>query len=450
MNMINDLDFENMGIYDLRNYARNIGVLSPTKLKRDELIEKITAIINGETPEQKKTNKGRPPKHKQTDESRLDFLLPKNIFSNDNIMYKNYENTGHKFSGFNNVLCENTKFATSNILCDGYFYPVDENYGFILKKGYLSNYYKENSIILSDLSQKYNLKLGDYVVGACKYVESKNVMLVTDISKINGSAHFDGTRCDITQTKAHYPNQKIALSANNSLIDFDIIDKICPIAKGSRVVINFENKENEKEYIIKFLNSISISNGIKTILFTIDELPEEVCHIIDNCSEIEVVQNYFGMTREQYLEMAKMKIANCCRLLEMGEDVAIVCYSSEQIKKSIEGDALINKQLTEIGAKNYAISKIKEMFCLARSIDKGSLTTILLDEKSEEINNVSSVSIYVNQNTYDQTDIKVDLFKSKTKNVENIISKNEQEKLSEFRKNLTQNNVLNCLNKLFE
>ena len=146
--MINqELDFENMGIYDLRNYARSIGVISPTKFKRDELIQKITAVIMGEEPEKKKTNKGRPPKHKTNELSMLDYVLPNNLFNNDNPKYKAYQNYSNVSINSEYMICENNSTATTNILYDGYYKPFNINFGFVLKKGYLSDYYKENIII---------------------------------------------------------------------------------------------------------------------------------------------------------------------------------------------------------------------------------------------------------------------------------------------------------------
>ena len=53
-----DRDYEKMGIYDLRNYARLIGVKAPTTLTRDVLIEKIDEIIEGKAPKQNITKKG--------------------------------------------------------------------------------------------------------------------------------------------------------------------------------------------------------------------------------------------------------------------------------------------------------------------------------------------------------------------------------------------------------
>ena len=51
-------NFHQLGVYDLRNYARSVGVASPTSKRKDILILEINQILNGER-EIKRSNKGR-------------------------------------------------------------------------------------------------------------------------------------------------------------------------------------------------------------------------------------------------------------------------------------------------------------------------------------------------------------------------------------------------------
>ena len=61
MKNIDEITMRNMGIFDLRNLARDVGVLSPTTCKKEELIEKILQILSGEKePQVPKNRQGRP------------------------------------------------------------------------------------------------------------------------------------------------------------------------------------------------------------------------------------------------------------------------------------------------------------------------------------------------------------------------------------------------------
>ena len=69
---------QNLGIYELRNVARQVGVYSPTKYKKEILIDKILAIIQGEEqPYVKKTNQGRPAKQIAGIDEIMNIFVPK-------------------------------------------------------------------------------------------------------------------------------------------------------------------------------------------------------------------------------------------------------------------------------------------------------------------------------------------------------------------------------------
>ena len=78
--MDNNLSVEklnSLGIYELRTIARQIGVYSPTTLKKGEIIEKIQNIITGkEKPSDKKSKQGRPAKGITKLNDIMDIFIP--------------------------------------------------------------------------------------------------------------------------------------------------------------------------------------------------------------------------------------------------------------------------------------------------------------------------------------------------------------------------------------
>ncbi|MGN1221728.1 MAG: hypothetical protein ACI4TT_00670 [Christensenellales bacterium] len=442
------IDFEKMGIYDLRNYARSIGVISPTKFKRDELIQKITAIIMGEEPEKKKTNKGRPPKHKLNELSQLDYILPNNLFNNDDPKYKAYQNYTNINIDSECMICENTSSATTNILYDGYYKPFNINYGFVLKKGYLSDYYKENVIILTSLADKYNLKEGDYISGASSYLKNKNLMLATSILTINNkNAVTDRIRYD--QTKLVKPSTKIKLDSDG-LIDFKIIDRLFPLAKGTRILLNFSDKDKVKPVVISMLNNLSKLNNITPFLFTIDDLPEEIYDISQKCPDTQIVTYGFDMDRSKYIEMTKVKIRHCYRLVEEGNDVAVVCYNTKNCINNLISNAVIFEGLTESGAIKFAQNTMKDMFVVARNCEHGSLTTIFINSFDEDFVDICNTNINFNCCPLPETDITTDFFTSFTRNLQDLVPEKEYEKIKKFKCGLNKDNLLEKLNQFFD
>lgn len=72
--------YEELGIFELRQLGRELGVYSPTLLKKSELIKQIKLIKSGKLAPFKKTSKqGRPPKEFKTKEIVLNFSKKENI-----------------------------------------------------------------------------------------------------------------------------------------------------------------------------------------------------------------------------------------------------------------------------------------------------------------------------------------------------------------------------------
>lgn len=443
-----NIDFENMGIYDLRNYARSIGVVSPTKFRRDELIQKITAIIMGQQPEKKKTNKGRPPKHKLTAESKLDFILPNNMFDNNDPKYKSFVSQYNTTQLTADMLRDNAKTCTTNILFDGIYKPYDVNFGFALQKGYLSNYYKENVVVLKEMAQQYKLEEGDHITGSCCYLQNKNLMLATEVLKINGEPAEDERQlADLS--KIEQPNKKIILD-NNNLIDYTIIDKICPMAKGTRVLIDFEDKDQVKTTVAEILNRLTENNGVYSFLFSIDDLPEDVYGLAQLCPYVQLVNLKFNMDRTNFADMASLKIKHIQRLVQQGNDVAIVCYNVKNYQNNLATNAVINNGLNQQSALEYAKNQIKDMFCLARNLQQGSLTTIFINDSTQSLVDVCNTYVYFNAENFPQTDIKVDVKKSFTRNMQNFATATDIEDLKQFKTGLNNQNILQKLEVLFK
>ena len=78
-------ELESMDIFALRNTARSVGVSSPTKKNKLELVSQIMAIVSGEVEPPQPPKKGRPPKIEENavDEKSGQYQL-NNRFSEDN------------------------------------------------------------------------------------------------------------------------------------------------------------------------------------------------------------------------------------------------------------------------------------------------------------------------------------------------------------------------------
>ena len=96
MEIIDEYSMRQASIFELRNMARDMGVNSPTVLKKEELIDKMLKIIKGEEkPQMPKSRQGRPPKQTLA-------------ISNKNSANANYENM---FRFREKIIAENSSDA---------------------------------------------------------------------------------------------------------------------------------------------------------------------------------------------------------------------------------------------------------------------------------------------------------------------------------------------------
>ena len=70
-------DLQQLRIHELRDLARKMGVNAPTSKKKEEIIDEIVKIMNGESvPFSSHTKKGRPARTNSDNFDVVDFILP--------------------------------------------------------------------------------------------------------------------------------------------------------------------------------------------------------------------------------------------------------------------------------------------------------------------------------------------------------------------------------------
>ena len=445
------MDFENMGIYDLRNYARHIGVKSPTTLKRDELIQRINQIIEGDAPKEVLTKKGRPPKHKADSKFMLDLIIPDNLFNNSSSdAYKTFavDISTEELSHYHNMFCESGNAAkTDNLVFSGYFDKYSNDFGIAYFKGYMTAYNKENTIITLDLIEKYGLKRGDYVVGGAKYISTKNIMLATDIETINGiQAKQINQRKNFAEIMPSFPKNIINFENCND-INLKIAQKYCPIAEGSRVYIEKPQAEEYHTFVEDFLECFVCQKDLNTILVSIDDSPENIYHIMAKFPNIDICERRPSQTREQFFEQVDMVISNAISKVEYGKKMAVVFYNVSNFYTALAENIVITKKVSQSEANIMATNKLKDMFNLAKNCGENSLTMIFLNCDGKFIFNANCAISLTNKPIAD-TDIILNFEKSYTSNIKEMLTDKDMKKYLEFKNSFNTNPNLEAIEKL--
>lgn len=446
--MINNLSkeaLENLGIYELRNVARQVGVYSPTKFKKDVLIQKITAIVSGEeSPHVRKTNQGRPAKQIAGLDEILSIFVP-------NIEQKNMFETQFQEKLFPTCMMQTIKVLPDNFEdFQGYLKILPYNYGVIFQNGYFQGN-KHTYYITPQLLTQTGLREGDYLQGVCYFIDETKPRIVKQIDFVNGiNLPLDQKvlRLDFEQAEALYPkNQLVIGNSKDSWLDFKCIDKICPIGEGSRTIINYQKNFDIEDFIVDFVKVLS--DDYNVTLIAVDERPEDITIIKDECDKLSMVNSQRQQDEIAFAEQTLMIISHIVRQVENGRNQIIVIKNLQKFENLLMRYFVIEKNLTEIQAKLQAMQEIKKIFELAKSVKNGyALTVVAFNVLNEEYLDLANCQIYLNADGVDGSEAHLDCFNSSVNRPKLLLKPAQFQHLQTFKEGLTQKNLYKKLETL--
>lgn len=339
-----------LGIYELRDLGRDIGVKSPTTLKKEELVDKIVSIIYGEVP---KSNigkgRGRPVRAKDKPNRIYVDLIDKIeapkcdksfIFSDDQVVDIKFvedlisSRVASSSSQYvNDSQTSNEGFLKNGVVCD-------EDGKFVVRKFRFIKSDNETCIpdyIVSDYSLKDN-DIIDYIVN-----EEKN--LVVQLFKINGNYPVKSVRNKEdkeTEKKIFIDDKEIALYCSNLINISTVQDRINAVDKFCEKVndLNFnyvkvcfdrnsmakkevENYKNQEIFAScvgdEFETIAMVETGIEKALFS-SALEGKSVLVLDNLSWlISVISTYPENLYGNFVE----KMVKTCK----NSNITLVCFS---------------------------------------------------------------------------------------------------------------------------
>lgn len=348
-----------LSIYQLRMLGMQVGVALPTTLKKQELIDKIKAVVSGdEMPYVKKTNKGRPAKGVAT----IDFLK-----SNEEI-----ENLFGSLESYYNVtlpdiaMFQSIKPLTYNnqeeCLEIGYVKINSEGFGFLLTIPQVS---KEPIYIKNTVTTKFKLKNGDKIEAKVIKNISTKFSSVEDVIKINDilvdgnvSALDFKDLASVKKTKLIFDN-KVEKPLN-------VIENLIPLYRGDRAIYSIEEKRAVPNIMFDLLSRLNASKNVTKIIFTGNDINQEFIGAIADFEKVSVIGSSFGDSKEYSKIMLEMAFANAKRLATIkGNNVVVVVQNLTDLL-----NLFADEELQRI--KEFC----KQYFVSAKECGESSLTCI--------------------------------------------------------------------------
>jgi len=386
-------------VSELREIAKVLGITDADKLRKQELIDRITVIakqsIENEGPEKKETE---PPVAERTrkrvrtlktepvsmtkrtsltdDLSKTDDGFGTEAQSEVNVTNGTEASSAPKAETSSPVLP--TDFGNV-IVNEGVLEIMPDGYGFLRSSDY--NYLTSPDDIYVSQSQikLFGLKTGDNVRGSIRPPkEGEKYFPLVRVESINGQNPAEiRDRVPFDYLTPLFPDEKLNLDLGTGNYSTRIMDLFTPIGKGQRGLIVAQPKTGKTNLLKEVANAIAKNHPeVYLIILLIDERPEEVTDMARNV-RAEVISSTFDEPADRHVKIANIVLEKAKRMVECGHDVVILLDSITRLARAYNTVAPASGKILSGGVDANALHRPKRFFGAARNIEKGGSLTIL-------------------------------------------------------------------------
>ncbi|TZE82913.1 transcription termination factor Rho [Calorimonas adulescens] len=414
-------DLSKKTLVELRQMAKDAGVKSVTKYKKDELIEQILKSASV----YKEINSASPI---DLNEAEIKEEEVSNMIETQDTQREKTEENEFEFHG---------KTDFEKAVGEGILDTMPDGYGFLRAENYLQG---PNDIYISQSQiRRFNLKEGDKVSGIIRLPrEGEKYAAMLYVKSVNDcnpeEARMRKSFDDLTPI---YPEERIKLEIHPKDLSTRLIDLIAPIGKGQRGMIVSPPKAGKTTLLKKIANSIATNHPeCYLIVLLIDERPEEVTDM-ERSIKGEVVYSTFDELPEHHTKVAEMVLERAKRLVEHKKDVVILLDSITRLARAYNLVTPPSGRTLSGGIDPSALHPPKRFFGAARNIEEGGSLTIIAtalietgsrmdDVIFEEFKGTGNMEIHLDRKLSEMRIFPaIDIYKSGTRKEELLLTKDE-------------------------
>ena len=425
------MDLENYTLLELRQLAKEKGIKNTSKLKKEEIIEKLLKLENESIEAKEIEYDG---SYVATDVTTSSLAEP--------------SNGSYKLTNADDQIVE----GILEVLPDGY--------GFLRGENYLST---PKDVYISPIQiRRFRLDKGDKVKGIARLPkEGEKFPALIYVGEVNGESPEKAYRRqkfdDLTPI---YPDERIRLETVPNEYAMRIIDLMSPIGKGQRGMIVAPPKVGKTTLLKKIANSITTNNPeIELIVLLIDERPEEVTDMRRSIKG-DVIYSTFDELPEHHVKVAEMVLERAKRLTEQKKDVVILLDSITRLARAYNLSIPSSGRTLSGGLDPSALHKPKKFFGAARNIENGGSLTILAtalietgsrmdDVIFEEFKGTGNMEVHLDRKLSEKRIFPaIDINKSGTRREELLLTPKELETVFALRKAMSTMSVADVTEEL--
>lgn len=268
----------------------------------------------------------------------------------------------------------------SGKVANGILEVLPDGYGFIRCANYLPG--DDDVYVSPSQIKRFNLKTGDIITGKIRIrTQNEKFGALLHLDRINGLLPSEATRRgNFEDLIPIFPDQRLRLETSEENLAMRIFDLVSPIGKGQRGMIVSPPKAGKTTLLKAVAKSIKTNNPeVHILILLIDERPEEVTDIKEAIEgdNVEVIYSTFDELPEHHRRVSEMVIERAKRLVEHGEDVAILLDSITRLARAYNLLVPPSGRTLSGGLDPAALHMPKRFFGAARNVRNGGSLTIL-------------------------------------------------------------------------
>ena len=355
-NKINDL--QQLRIHELRDLARKMGVNAPTSKKKEEIIDEIMKIMNGEVvPFSHNTKKGRPVRSSSDNFDVVDFMLPNpqelQVFDD----YSTYDDGNDRLRFMINM--NHAEYGTSRVNetheYEGIVEIKHEGFGVLHVMGYTSN--MKDVFINPTQVKQLGLKSGEKLKVTSRKVKENYPDIAIKIERYE--------EC----SKYNFDDQEILPLESKIVPNFPNFKEFCI---GGRYYIKPQSDSYvETANIARKLQQINPEMVVETLY--LNAMPERLPYT----KEIKVNSIAFNKSDEDIINATKLYFERMKRIAETGKDVVCIINEFSQYTKSYNNIYVKSGNAGEISNRIGYLTKL--LLSTAKRTNNGSVTILVVD-----------------------------------------------------------------------
>lgn len=477
--------YEGFSLVELRKIAKEKGLKNVTIMRKQELIDKLSAI---EVPEQNDKKEVQEIHIQQDNSTQKAPVQKRNTYRTDNKVdeskmdrrrsevrrtpatkeegkreeikrdattnqreFVRREDNNRREESRNFGVPSDIEQLDSGETKEGILEVLPDGYGFIRCDNYLPG---ENDVYVSPAQiRRFNLKTGDIVVGNTRIRnQNEKFSALLYVKSVNGFHPAEAMRRkrfeDLTPI---FPNERIHLELPGGGVGLRMVDLISPIGKGQRGMIVSQPKAGKTTLLKQVARAVTTNHpDMNLIILLIDERPEEVTDIKESIEgkNVEVIYSTFDEMPENHKRVSEMVIERARRLVEHQKDVVILLDSITRLARAYNLTCQASGRTLSGGLDPAALYMPKKFFGAARNMREGGsltiLATALVDTGSrmddvvfEEFKGTGNMELVLDRNLSERRIFPaIDLPKSSTRRDDLLLNQSELEAAYLMRKAL--------------